>query len=225
MALWLAQIMRRVLIAAVSMAVLLAACNGTAEGVATLEDDAGSGSGQVKDDELAVTDEEALLAFAQCMRDNGVEDFQDPSFGADGSIQFGFGGPEEGDGPFGGVPRETVQAAFQACDEHLGSLALGPGGGDFDPSEIQDNLVEFAACLREQGLDVDDPDFSSLGPGAADQTEGEDGGPVFVSPFGSNFDPTDPEVQAAIEACQEFMGGFVRRGGPGGPGGPGGGGG
>lgn len=210
---------------------MLAACSGSDDdGVASLnngqtndatDDGAGDATG------AAATDEEALLAFAQCMRDNGVENFQDPVIGDDGGVGFGFGpGPGGGgdDGQFGGVDQETVQAAFEACSENLQGVAFGPGGGNFDPSEIQDNLVEFAACLREQGLQVDDPDFSNFGPGGGDADGGDlgQGGGIF----GGDLDPGDPDVQAAIEVCQESLGGFGPGGGgpgfgPGGGGGPG----
>ncbi|MYG99082.1 MAG: hypothetical protein F4144_06410, partial [Acidimicrobiaceae bacterium] len=43
----------------------------------------GSGAGEASVDTENMTDEESLLAFAECMRDNGVE-FPDPVVEADG---------------------------------------------------------------------------------------------------------------------------------------------
>lgn len=205
--------MRRMLIAVAALAVLLAACGGSdAGGVASLEDQPEEAvveepSTDVDDEHAA---EEAVLGFAQCMRDNGVEDFEDPDVGADGSLDF-----RRGQGQLGDVDRETLQEAFQACQEHLEGLAFGPGS--FDRSEIEDTLVEFATCMRdpERGNlpDFPDPDLTNFGPGG----DGPGGG----GPFGEDFDFQDSAVREALEACQDVFGGF-RFGGPGGPG-PGGG--
>ena len=62
---------------------------------------------------------------------------------------------------------------------------------DFDLTELQDQLLSFAVCLREQGVDVDDPDFSALGGGG--------GAPAI---FGDRFDPDDPANADAIGVCQ-----------------------
>lgn len=213
--------MRPIFVAVVAVALFAASCGASANnGVATLEDGSTTDTSQPNGDEATVPDEDALLAFAQCMRDHGVEDFQDPIVGEDGNVTFGFGGPPadgEAGRPFGGVDRDTVQAAFQACGENLQGFAIGPGGGDFDPSEIQDQMLAFAQCLRDNGIDVDDPDFTNFGPQVnEDDGQDDDGGPTFNSPFGPNFDPTDPDVQAAIEACRGDDGPFRLGGGPGG---------
>jgi len=194
--------MNKAITAAVSLAVLLAACGGSAEdGVATLEDTA-----PIVEDADATTDEptdeEAILAFSQCMRDNGIEDFEDPEFDADGSIRFGVG-RLQGDR----ADRDTARAAFEACQEHLEGLAFGPGS--FDLTEIEDTLYEFASCMRDNGYDMPDPDFSNLVPRSG-------GG----GPFGDDgIDPDDPAFQSALEQCQDvFEGGFRLRGGRGGDG-------
>ena len=216
--------MKQLIVMIAALALVLAACGGSgSNGVATLED--AESEALVEDIEDAagdVTDEEALLAFAQCMRDNGVENFQDPVVDTDGSVGFAFGrgGGNQDGGPFGGVGQEVVQGAFQACSDNLENVAFGPGGGDFDQEEFQDTFIEFTTCLREEGLEIDDPDFSNFGPGQGGGNNG-DGGPGGGGVFGGQLDIDDPEVQAALEACQEIFGGF----GPGGGGLRGGGGG
>lgn len=197
--------MKSTLIAVAAFALVLAACSGSDAGVASLED-----SNDPVVEEQAATDDEhpaedAILGFAQCMRDNGIEDFEDPDFMADGSLDF-----RRGQGQLGTVDPEAMRRAFEACQEHLEGLAFGPGS--FDRSELEDSLIEFAACMRdpERGNlpDFPDPDLSSLEPGI-----GPGGGP-----FGGEFDFQDPAVQKALEACQDVFGGF-RFGGPGrGPG-------
>ena len=68
--------------------------------------------------------------------------------------------------------------------------------------EDQDKLVEFAACMREHGIEMPDPQTAS------------GGGAVRIG--GDGIDPGSPEFQDSMEACQELMPG----GGPGGDGGP-----
>jgi hypothetical protein len=62
---------------------------------------------------------ENLRKMAQCMRDNGVEDFPDPP--ADGVIQFG-GGDRNID------PNDpTVRAALQKCQQYLPRMRASAG--------------------------------------------------------------------------------------------------
>ncbi len=70
---------------------------------------------------------DAELAFAQCMRENGLEDFPDPAArGADveGEASTGLGGAIEiGEGDF-----EAFEEAAEACDhifEELGGIVVG----------------------------------------------------------------------------------------------------
>jgi hypothetical protein len=93
--------------------------------------------------------QEDALRFAQCMRDEGVEDFPDPDFsdmGPGGEPQTGSGGdggPSDGDGdgrgerlvlgPFGEIDLDDPEtaAAFEACQDLLG----GPPGEDGGPEQ------------------------------------------------------------------------------------------
>ena len=94
---------------------------------------------------------------------------------------------------------------MDACAEQLEGVVLGFGGRDFDPTELEDTMVEYAACMRENGYDMDDPDFSSFGPG----TNGEPGEGGPGGPF-REIDPEDPDFVAANEACGEILGGLPR---------------
>lgn len=139
--------------------------------------------------ESAETEEQQALAFAQCMRDEGV-DWPDPVTNADGSIDF-LGGVGLGRG--GGFD-DATQDAFAVCGDLLDGASFLPGGGDGFDTETQDTFVEFAQCLREQGLDVDDPDLSGGFP-----APGAGGGGGL---FGDGFDPQDPANAEALSACQ-----------------------
>lgn len=187
-------------------ALLLAACSDAAadtdDGVASLEDATATTVVTVTD---AMTAEDAAIAFTECMRDNGV-DMEDPTVDADGNVtpgrptNLGEGGA---DPPLG----ESMQSAFEECGEFLEGGAFGFTRAD--QTELQDQLIELAACLRDQGLDVADPDLSQLGRGNGGDAEPGQG----AGPFGIDFQ--DPEVQEALENCEEFVPNFAGGGGPG----------
>ena len=146
-----------------------------------------------------ITEEERLLAFAQCMRENGV-DFPDPVVEADGTVTFGFrpGGGGGGLRRLGEIGRDPdLPAAREACGGLLEGLAFGPGQGGFDLIELQDTLLEFAQCMRDNGVDMGDPDLSRFGPGADDDDQP-------VGPFGV-IDVDDPDFAAAFAVCQQQL--------------------
>lgn len=155
----------------------------------------------------STSEDEQALAFASCMRDEGV-DWPDPTFNADGSIDLLGGlGPGGGGGNGAGQlfsDQDSLEDAFEVCGPIVEGASFLPDQSEFLNEETQDQLLEFAQCLRDQGLDVDDPDLSALGPGG--------GGPAAL--FGEGFDPADPAVQAAIGECQGlFVGGPLGGGG------------
>lgn len=188
-------------------ALTLAACGGEATG-------SSESTAQTDDTTSTSIDaNEAVTAYTQCMRDNGI-DIEDPTTDADGNLIPGSlgdapqpgGNATPGQGPGAGLDEDT-QAALEDCNQLLEGTGLGfggpPGGGD--PEELQQQFAELTTCLAEQGLDVDQPD-TTVG-------EGQPGGP-----FGGlgNLDFNDPDVQAAMEECGEFVPDFGGQGGPGG---------
>jgi hypothetical protein len=194
--------------AAIALALVLAACgsgsNDGEEGVASLEEPTVTATTTAE----PVDAETAAIAFTECMRENGI-DMEDPTVDSDGNVIPGrptdLPEPEDGEqvqvGP--GELGEDLRAAFEECGELLEGTAFGFTAGD--QSELEDQLVELAACLRAQGIDVADPDLSN--PPSGEPGEG--------GPFGIDFE--DPDVQAALEACQEFVPNFAGGPGDGGP--------
>jgi len=175
---------------AVVVALLAAACSSgssdTTSGVATLKD-AGATT-TTTSGKLTPDDEQALLAFAQCMRDHGV-DMEDPTVDADGNLIIS--PPRNAGSP--DFDREAARQAFLDCSSHLEGVAIGPFGRDL--TQLEDTLVQYAACMRDHGYDLPDPDLS-------------DGIRSFGRPggiFGKRIDPTDPDFVAADEACRHIF--------------------
>jgi hypothetical protein len=127
------------------------------------------------------------LAYAQCMRDNGVPDFPDPERSG-GGVRIT---------PGGGVDPDSSEfvAAQEACRD-LAPQGMGNGGGTLDSARV----AEWAQCLRDNGV-----------PGFPDPVI--DGGSMRI-PVDGSFDPQDPAFQEAMDACQDrYPGGGVMFGG------------
>jgi len=200
----------RLLTPLLGLVLVMTACSGSDgsdDGVATLEGgESVTTASAAEADTSAVDAEQAMLDFAACMRDNGVA-MEDPTVDADGNVEFGgmrgIAGEEQ--------DFDTVRAAMEVCRENIEGLTLGRGGEDFDLTGLQDTMLEYAACMRDNGYDMPDPDFTAFGPGRGDGDgePNEAGGPF------ATIDPSDPDFIAAQEACQDILSGF----GPGGGGG------
>jgi hypothetical protein len=239
------------LAAATVLAVLLlvGACSDSSadDGVASLDDgttDDSTGGGGDEADLSPEEQEEALLDWAQCMRDQGI-DIPDPEVTEDGGVIIGggtSGDPDDEDGTDDvatGPPFE--QEDFEAAREECGDPPGGPSElSEEELAERQDAALEFAQCMRDEGVeDFPDPDLSQEGPGGPQtrtngpDDEGDDAdaddsaddstsdGPMIAGPFGE-VDLGDPETAAAFEACQDSLGDIAPPGGavPAGPGGP-----
>lgn len=153
---------------AAGFALLAAACGG------------GGAAGSPVESPSAKDQEKAMLAFAQCMRERGV-DMPDPTVDEDGNLGFRGEGHEE-------AGREDRAEARDACSEEVeGFTQLFDHD---DSTESQDQLLAYAACMRENGIDMPDPDFSG-GPG-----EGFQG-------FHESVDRDDPDVRKADGICRE----------------------
>jgi hypothetical protein len=179
----------------------LAACGGGGSAaspeVASLDEGSATTS-PATDDTAEVTPEDredALLDFAQCMRDHGI-DMPDPQISEDGN-----GGVliEQREGA-GGIDRESEE--FQAAQEECDSiLEDGMGAIELDPeqqAEMQERLLDFAQCMRDHGIDMPDPVF------------GEDGRVEIRAdaPDGGADPRSDDDFQAAQEECNEDGGMF-----------------
>lgn len=187
----------RFAIVAAIAALVLSACGGgeTSETSVASIDEVGDTSpvGSASDSENVADQEAALLEFTQCMRDNGV-DIGDPSVDANGNASLDFRGID-----LGSIDQESVAAAQTACNEFLEGVTLGFDLGD--PTELEDMALEFAQCMRANGYDLDDPDFSGLG------GSGRDAGSPGGNPFG-DVDLADPAFQSALDNCRDVLADF-----------------
>jgi hypothetical protein len=171
--------MRRLLLAAPALLLTLGtvvACADSADdggGVATVEGDETADPGGSGTEQLS--DEEQAQAFVDCMREQGI-DMPDPDpDGAGGLLSL-----DELD-----MTREELQPALDACREYL---PFGNDSGEpLDPETLA-QMTEFAQCMRDNGIEMPDPDPN----GGFGLAEGD-------------IDLQDPEFQAAVEACQDLL--------------------
>lgn len=219
----------------VSIALIATACgsgnNASAE-VASLGSTTGTRTSP--DTTSPVDTQDALLRYAACMRENGI-DMADPTFDADGNPTGGGFGPDSGIDP----RSDEFQKAQTACADLMAGVTLGGprDGGGLDRDAIQNTLNDFTACLRDEGLDVDDITFGPPG-GPADGDESAANGSVPAGgavqgggfggpppdgsapdggPGAEGFDPTsriierlgldetDPAVTAALAKCEPLI--------------------
>ncbi|MDP8975873.1 MAG: hypothetical protein M3N28_05835 [Actinomycetota bacterium] len=161
------------------------ACGGTGtqrEGVASVTDGKGAASktDEQRGGQRAKDPEKAMLDFARCMREHGV-DMPDPKSGEGGTFRF--------EAPQGGMqaPDEPkFMEADKAC-RHLMGDAGSPQLSPEDQKQVQDAMLAFARCMRERGVEVPDPQPS--------------GG--IVAKVGQGVDPRSAEFQAAEKECRK----------------------
>ena len=162
-----------ILIFPIAIGLLLAACGSSSDDVTSL---GATPTAAVEQETL--DDEAAVMAFVQCMRDEGIE-FKDPVVDSDGNVQE----PEFVEGFT--VTREELAAPYKACSHHIEGLTFGRERADV--SERIDQFVALATCLREVGFDVDDPTAETLEQWGAE--------------FRVEFDWDDPEAMQTYEEC------------------------
>lgn len=154
--------------AVVAVALLAAGCGGKDDGV--------SGGG----DKRAKT-EKAALAWAECMRENGV-DVPDPKVDSSGRLIITptDSPPDPAD--------ESSRRAMEECDDLMRKALPTPGGelSKEEQARMRDAALEFTKCMRERGIDMPDPDTR--------------GGGVSVP-----VEPNDPAFRRAAAACSDKM--------------------
>lgn len=136
--------------ASMIIGLLLAACGTSGApttGVATLDPGTGASSNPSAAPSATGADQgEAMLAYSQCMRDNGVPNFPDP---VNGGLQI--------DGNEVGMDTPAYQAADEACKS---LMPAPPAGSEEDPQD-RERMLAYAQCMRDNGV----PEFPDPKPG------------------------------------------------------------
>lgn len=187
---------RRLLLpAVVALGLLASACGGPSEGATDGIASAGDGGAATAASAKKNADpQQAGLDFAQCMREHGV-DVPDPTSGDGGMVMIG---PGPGETHAGGVhsgPPAGFEDADHECRHFLDGL-IGDGPGPLD-AEQQDKALKFAKCMRDNGVDMPDPDFS--------------GGGVRITIGGGPGSATGPDSET-FKAAQKVCGGLFGAG-------------
>lgn len=183
------QPMRRVLVLPllVAFALVAAACSGGTTNTDVASLDADTGDIQTQSGDGSIPGEESVLAFTACLRDEGL-DIDDPAVDAEGNLV----PPTPHAIAAKTLDMAAVHSAFDICQGLLEGVAFGLSMEDLTGRE--DELLDFAVCMRDNGYDMPDPDFS-------------DGGHSGAGPFGDAIDTDDPAFQTAAQSCEGIIGG------------------
>jgi hypothetical protein len=185
-----------------------AACGGSGSGsgdgvasIKTASDTKTDSDTADKKDKDKTNPEDAMLAFARCMREHGV-DMPDPdTSGGPGVVTFKASGSASA-GTKLDADTNKFQEANDACKDLLGDV----GPMNMSPEqqqEMQDQALAFSRCMREHGVNMPDPTF------------GSEGQMMMTIGDGNGIDPTDPKFEEAQQACGSAFGPGGGKGGPG----------
>lgn len=170
----------------------LTACSDGSPQAADTDGNAADGNA-VEGEPSPTSPQERGLAYAKCMRENGVSEFPDPEAGG-GGIRIG---------PGSGVDPQSSEfkKAQEACKDLSPQGEGGPNGGKpLDSAKV----AEWARCMRENGVPkFPDPEI--------------DGGAMVIDMSAVGMKGDDPEFQEAMEACRDKRpsGGVMMKGGGG----------
>jgi hypothetical protein len=147
----------------------LAACGGS-----------GNGSAGAASDTSSEDPQEQAVKWAQCMREHGV-DVEDPQADDNGRVRLDMRGRA--------ADQDKVDAAMDACKEYL------PANDKLedlqDDPEFQEAQLRWAQCMRDHGVDVEDPSSGEGGIRIQGDKQDED------------------KVEAAVEACDPILRDFM----------------
>lgn len=194
-----------VALALVAAALVVAGCGGSGGGstaTGTTSTTASSGKKGSAGGMFNISEEARA-----CLKEKGVElpEFKGgeggPPSGGEGEMPEPGEKPEGGEMPEGGPPAggfgregsEEMTKAFEECGVETPEFKGGPGGAGGKPNTnsaaFKKQVDEYVACVRENGYELGEPNFS-----------GE--GPVF-----EKSESESAEFKKASAQCQELLGG------------------
>jgi hypothetical protein len=148
--------------------------------------------------------EQAMLKFAQCMRDHGVQ-MPDPTTDSNGNLQISRPTNIQFNNQ---TDRSKLRTASDACRSNLKGIFQ-----QFTPqqrAQLQDSLLKLAQCMRANGVNMPDPNFSQNPQTGGGRRE-----------FFGGINRDDPKVRQALQTCRTKVFGGQGASGPFGPGGGG----
>ena len=170
----------------VAFGLVAAACSGGTSNTDVASLDADTGGIQTESDDGSIVGEESVLAFTACLRDEGLN-VDDPGVDEEGNLVPPTPHAIAGET----LDMAAVHSAFDVCQRFLDDVTFGLSTEDL--SEREDELLAFAVCMRDNGYDMPDPDFSGDGHTGA-------------GPFGDAVDTDDPAFQTAVQSCEGIIG-------------------
>ncbi|KQR16321.1 hypothetical protein [Cellulomonas sp. Leaf334] len=136
----------------------------------------GATSGAPSPSSSVLAPEDAMLAWAQCMRDHGV----DVPDSTDGHYRLG---------DAEGLTPGQAEAADDAC-EPWQRMAESGAGSEPLTAEQKQSFLDHAQCMRDRGWDMPDPTFDG-GRVESEFRRGSEGAPA----------PDDPQFQEDMQEC------------------------
>ena len=143
-------------------------------------------------------------ALRECLQKNGITlpkraPGQGPRGGRGGLLGAGTGGRQ--------LPPGVTRSQYEAAVKKCGGGAFVGAGGRLGSTAVKQALMKFAACMRENGVNVPEPNTS--------------GGPIFNA---KGLNTASAQFKAAETKCRVDLRGAFRRGPTSGapPGAPGG---
>ena len=143
--------------------------------------------------------EQAFLKFAQCMRDHGIQ-MPDPTTESNGNLQMSRPTNVKFDNQ---ADRQKLRTASDACRSNLKGVVQ-----QFTPqqrAQFQDNLLKLAQCMRSNGVNMPDPNFSE---------NSNNGAPGGQRGFFGGINRNDPKVRQALQTCRTKVFGGQAGNGP-----------
>lgn len=161
--------------------------------------------------------EDAMLDFAKCMREHGV-DMPDPSSNGNGLSVITSGTVSAEGGAGSGEPGEIqldpkIEEASKACDPILKDVfGDAPQMSPEDEAKLRDQQLAYAKCMREHGIDMPDPKVSVDGNSVQISVGSPDGGALSVDPAGSEFTEANKACQSELGDAMVGIGGVSSSG-------------
>jgi hypothetical protein len=164
----------------VGIVLLVAACGGAPSNTAPSSSTGGGSSSTGASSSTGGSSQAAQnLAFAQCMRSDGVTDFPDPDH----------------NGQFGTISAQ-LEASPQFGTSYNACKHLLPAGGVSKAQQDATQLLKFAQCMHAHGV----PSYPESDPSASKYNIGNTAVDELKA---AGVNPNSPVVQAAVQACEQ----------------------